>query len=342
MIDNVPFIVRDQITINKFLSNEALTIISSTESYDQKTGEIRERRIFKYRNLTFKFLFASNKQPFELRVSGSLHYFKNNGCHNADDFSYFEIVEILTNFQITFDINLKYLRLLPFEFGINFPIIYKPDYVVFNIFYEQRKLFTNNVGNIPSKISGNNNCDYSLKVYSKSDQFPNECPENTIRWEVKLRRTRVLKKYNIETVADLLKFETYKILKKVHLEYFQHLVLYDYTIKIPTKGKYKNFLDKYRIALNWKILIEEIKSGKGYETKYNDKVKLLNRASKLYGSNMLSNLLNLANLKWDELLIIPCVPSKFEIKKPKHAQKTKPKHAPYIMCIPTRCPETIF
>jgi len=237
---------------------------------------------------------------------------------------------------------LKYLRLLPFEFGINFPIPYNTENVVFNTFYEKRKLFVNNIGNLPSKISGNNNCDYSLKVYSKYHQFPSECPENTIRWEVKLRRMRVLKKYKIETLADLLDMKSFKILKKIHLEYFQHLVLYDFTIKIPSKGKNKIFLNDFRNIFNWKILIDNTRSKVTYETKYNDQIKLLNKASHSFGSNMLSTLLKIAESKWNQLQFIPCMSNKFEIKKPKHAQDIKTKYAPYIMCSSTKCPELLF
>ena len=70
---------------------------------DPKTGEIINRnRYAAYKGLRFTVSTDGN-----LRLSGSLHMYKNNGEHNHDDFIYADLVDVVQELNKEFGIELS-------------------------------------------------------------------------------------------------------------------------------------------------------------------------------------------------------------------------------------------
>lgn len=333
MYDNLPFKTNDLETIKAFLNSKLLVFRNENITYD-KNGEGLRTTHNKFINLTLSVNYNKDGKPIELRSKGSFHYLRNNGKHNADQLTFKEAKEFLLNFKKTFGIDLKKLDLQPPEFAVNIPIPFDIEKVVQNTFYEQRKQFINNSPGNPSKISGKTSNDYRLKIYSKYHEHPNYCEPNTLRLEYQAKKMRGLHRLGISTIHDLLSLKNWTKIKDLHLNYFRHLVLYDFNIELPKNSKYKKRASELSNPNYWEDIVNSSKKKKEYSTKYNEEVNTLNFISKKYGANMLKSILQLANLQWIENLGICANTSFYEVKKPKDAPLLKPKDAPFIECNP--------
>ena len=78
MLDLIKFKITDEVQINTVWNNELLEYVGKSERL--YIDEIKEKQTKKYKNLYFI------KHQNRLEVSGSIHYFYNDGLHNADDF----------------------------------------------------------------------------------------------------------------------------------------------------------------------------------------------------------------------------------------------------------------
>ncbi len=286
----MPFETKDKKSINNAYYCGLLIFIEDTRKVKYKTGEIYYLYKRKYLNLTFTFRLDSNEEFEKLTVRGSIHTFSNKGVHNANILTFECFVKFLNKYVSLFGINLQKCVLLPLENGTNiflneFETMYKDGDIIDNIFCVKRILFAPNRGVQTSLISGTSSTETRMKVYSKSLQ-PNcyKYCDNTFRIEDKPTKARGLKNKGIILVSDLYEIKNHIILLEKHLENMSKIVLFDYTIKVPKNSKYVTDIKELRHQSYWKKLIKECRNKEVYNTKYNDKVALLNMLSEKYGS----------------------------------------------------------
>ena len=195
-------------------------------------------------------------------------------------------------------------------------------------------MFNCNAGIETSLISGKSSTEVRFKFYSKSADYSKYC-NNVLRAEDKLTKIRGLNKKGISYVSDLYNIKNHIILLEKHLENMSKIVLFDYTINIPKNSKYIKDTRAFKNSAYWQKLIRDCRKGEEYETKYNDKVALLNNLSEKYGTNLLQVLMQQSKKQSLKALNV-CSFSVFKIiKTPKNALLNKPKNAQlYIECIP--------
>lgn len=274
-----------------FLNSPLLVFTNESIRYDKHTGEEIRTTYHKYINLTICVEYSKAKRPVRLKTKGSFHYLMNDGRHNADNKSFKEFTDFLKDFSDIFNIDLQKLAICPPEFAINCVVPFEVESVVQNIFYEQRKKFENNSPGNPSKISGKVSHDYRLKIYDKHHEHPEHCQPNTLRLEYQAKKMRGLHKLGINTLQDLLDLNSWVRIHEMHMSYMEHLVLFDYLIKLSRKSKYSQRLRDYSNPNWWENLLKKIKKGEEYSTKYNEELATLNFLSKRYGSNLLQTIL---------------------------------------------------
>jgi len=335
----MPFITKDIKSINNAYQCDLLTFIENTEKASMKTGEIYYIHKRKYLNLIFTFRLDGNKEFESLTVRGSIHTFSNKGVHNANILTFKHFVKYLNKYVSLFGINLYKCVLLPLEYGTNiflnkFETIHKDYDIIDNIFCVKRILFAPNRGVQTSLISGTSSTEVRIKVYSKSSQ-PNyyKYCKNTLRIEDKLTKIRGLNKKGIVFVSDLYDRKNHIMLLEKHLKNMSKIALFDYTIRVPKNSKYVKDIKELRHQSNWKKIIKECKNKDTYNTKYNEKIVLLNMLSKKYGSNILQKLIKYTENQSLKALGL-CSFNEYKIMKlPKNAQLVKPKNAQlYIGC----------
>ena len=117
MIDGIKIDVHS-LNGSKWLSNKLLHFHTYTSV---ETGELLDGTIVaKYKGLKF---FITQSTKYENRVyysvRGSLHKYFNNGKHNANDFSFYDLKNVIQELQEKFSINPKTSTLRNIEFGTN-------------------------------------------------------------------------------------------------------------------------------------------------------------------------------------------------------------------------------
>jgi hypothetical protein len=326
MFDNLPFKTKDKRTIDAFLKSGLLNPVSESVKYTIDGEQYTSKRVYKYINLTFTISYLTKDVYKELVCRGSFHYLKNKGKHNADSLCFIDVTKLLKDFANTFNVNLNELKLSPYEIGVNIDCSpYDVTKIIQHTLNINRKSFGYNPPHvITSKISGSPSNDSRLKVYSKFHDLPKYSEPNNLRMELQLKKMRYSLKIGIETLADLLVIENWKILEKMYFDKFNHIVIYDYTIDQKKVSKSKRHLLNYSNDNAWRGLVENCKQENGYYTKYNDVLSDVNDLSRIYGSNLKNQLIQRARQRWENFFITNL--------KPKYAPSLKPSYAPCIEC----------
>lgn len=225
MLDLLKFKIIDEVQINKVWNNELLEYVGKSERL--YIDEIREKQTKKYKNLYFI------KHQNRLEVSGSIHYFYNDGLHNADDFYIEYCINAINQIKDLFSIDLNKCQIINLEYGVNInPIINVTD-LIHNLIYHEKRQFTRPTTHFSFKLAGNE-AYKQIKAYDKSVQFPHEC-ENTFRFEVRSRQAKFIHSLGLFTLNDLTDITNYNVLIMSLLKEWDNVLLLDTSKDIDTK-----------------------------------------------------------------------------------------------------------
>ena len=276
MFDWIKFKIEEEEIIHRLYDNEKLILRKSVSTMGKHHTIITDSK--KYLNMIFDFKIIDG-YIIDVTIKGSIHYYSNNGIHNANILTFKGFKNAIEQFSSLFEINLKETILLPCEYGFN--ITYRnQDSIVYNCMTENRKTFRQNVSGKPSVISGGSTSDYQMKVYNKSEQFKHLSCDDILRIENKNNRSRSWSKKGIKTLNDLMNLDNnYRIFNQF-LDRFKGIILYDEHIPIDPKNNGKTTL--YSNINYWRKLAK-----KGSHNKeYNYQKRLLENLSKKEGCNI--------------------------------------------------------
>lgn len=267
MLDLIKFKITDVVLINKVWNNELLEYVGKSERL--YIDEIKEKHTKRYKNLYFI------KHQNRLEVSGSIHYFYNDGLHNADDFYIEYCINAINQIKDLFSIDLNKCQIINLEYGVNInPIINVTD-LIHNLVYHEKRQFTRPTTHFSFKLAGYE-AYKQIKAYDKSVQFPHEC-ENTFRFEVRSRQAKFIHNLGLFTLHDLTLLENYNILIASLLKEWDNVLLFDTSKDIDTK---------FFNSVFWE---ETIKNGN--RNKFNNQKKLYYK--KLGSKNLHSTIRNI-------------------------------------------------
>ncbi|MCB0747088.1 MAG: hypothetical protein KDC90_06430 [Ignavibacteriae bacterium] len=281
MIDNIKLRVINKLQFEHELNKTEL--LDLTVSTNHFTGEIYNYpKKGKLKNLE---LSITEQNAY---LKGSLHkYFNNyvsNENQNYNDFSYCDLQFCIKDLIEKFNVETV-TKLTNLEFGLNINTDLNPDIILdqltlmFDLKSHNRDLKFQNKGNFKEFIKS----DYSFKIYNKGKQF--KLPENILRVELKITKSRELEKMGVYKLEDLLNPNVLNNLYLKLKEVFSKILiihssdsdkicakdllkLKDYTnpnywISLRSEGDYKKF---YRIRKDFDRLIslyslDEVKKG---------------------------------------------------------------------------------
>ena len=225
MLDLLKFKITDEIQINTIWNNELLEYVGKSERL--YIDEIKEKETKRYKNLYFI------KHQNRLEVSGSIHYFYNDGLHNADDFYIEYCISAIIKIQNIFNIDLNKCQLINLEYGVNINPIINVTELIQSLIYHEKRQFTRPTTYFNFKLAGNE-AYKQIKAYDKSVQFPQEC-ENTFRFEVRSRQSKFIQSLGLFTLQDLTNISNYDVLIASILKEWDNVLLFDLSKDIDTK-----------------------------------------------------------------------------------------------------------
>lgn len=259
MIDFVKIRVLDQVVIENLLSHPDFVSGKSLTNYYYTKINILNKKIF----LHFRKSYSNNVVLgyCALDITISPHYHKNSYNHNGNTFTPNEcigsIIEIL-DYLIIDKGNYVDLKVVNLEFGVNVIPFTDVTNILKGIIFYKKSEFIKKYAEIENfKISKTSKFK-EVKIYAKGLQFVNN-PEyninpNTLRFEVRIKESKSLKRFNIYTVNDLLNLENYIILINELLKEWEHILLVN--VKPNLTGlKNKSFVIECVNYVFWKDII---------------------------------------------------------------------------------------
>lgn len=240
MIDFIKILVYDSRLIDSVWNNPILTYHSEKHKLNRATGVINSKETKQYKNL----LFARSANALE--ITGSLHYYFNNGEHNANDFYVTDAIIIVNELKQLFSLDLSQCYIVNLEFGINLYMPIDAKTFINGFLYSERNRFINDndlpyslkAGSIDS--SGKHNHYKTIKAYIKGMQFPKYCDPNTFRFEIKSKQSKYIKNLGVKTLSDLLYLPTYQIFGNTLINEWNNILLIDLNID-PVKEKERKY-----------------------------------------------------------------------------------------------------
>ncbi len=205
---------------DEILNNDRLTFPLSNVA---TTGEIMNRsQAAHWQEL--QFVVRGKK----VSLRGSLHKHFEGGT-NYRDFHLTDIKATIEKLAETFQFDPQQAIINFLEVGVNIPLENDPTELIKTLVIYRNKPFEPIYIKREQKGFGRK-CDpqqFTIKVYNKSLQYG--LPHHLLRFEIKIKRMKYLEQYGISglTLADLTNPETYEPLKKMLLEVWQGILIYD-------------------------------------------------------------------------------------------------------------------
>jgi hypothetical protein len=253
-----------------------------TEYKDEDSGEIA-RMVLKYKNLNI--IVFKNEW---ILLTGSLHYYHNNGLHNYNDFNFLDLQETILNISNLVEVTINNIILQNIEFGVNLNPQFDPNNIIDNLQIHRKKEFLKPY-NFNFKASKHQR--FWLKIYNKGEHFKR--PNNILRIELKYKKMIDLNKLDLYTFEDLVNPSIYNNLLELLITKWSESIIYDYTIKIDgLTPLQKNKVLQYQNTNYWLKLSNQ--------ERQRQKTKLRELSSNL-GTNIQDEVKTMIILKWDSL-----------------------------------------
>ena len=249
---------------------------------DEDLGET-SRMVLKYKNLNI-IIFTNNR----VLLTGSLHYFYNDGKHNYNDFTFNNLQETLYRLSKLLNTELHKIILLNIEFGVNLNPLFKAKNITDNVLLHRTKEFLKPYDFNYKRATHQR---FWIKVYDKGTQFKRQ--ENILRIELKYKKMIDLNKIGLFTFEDLTNPNLYNNLLDILISKWNECILYDYTIKeYNLKPHLQKKILEYQNTNYWLRLSNQERTRQK---------KTLKELSINYGTNIQKQVSELILTKWNSL-----------------------------------------
>ena len=260
----------------------------------EKTGEVGRKSIAEYKGL--KFIVFTDSTYMELQ--GSVHKYYNGGIHNANQFGLNELLWVILDFSMNFNIQLETLILKNIEIGLNFDPLIKTNKVLNQLLIHLGEKFKEcNVGKGNYKQVRHQR--YYLKAYNKLLQYSSsiiELPtDENMRFEIKFVRMVDLNKMEIYCLQDIFEPTRLNQLKEILLKKWNECILFDKTIR---KEELKPFVanKKYYQWSNCNYWLELTKQRR------NEQLRQYKNVVANHSDHVQSEIANIMNNTWSTLI----------------------------------------
>ncbi|WP_353099662.1 hypothetical protein [Myroides odoratus] len=189
-------------------------------------------------------------------ISGSLHKFYNvlyfEEEQNYSKFYYCQLKQVISVMRELFSLDEIEYKINVLEIGFNIPVQIPVKDIINSkiLMYDYKEHSKLNNYNNRGYLKEFSTSDYLIKIYDKGSQF--SLTEDLIRFEVKIKRSRILRKFKIFDIADLLKESVLRRLFDFYMDRIAKLNIVDYDIYNSLASTVKANLDKWTNPNTWK------------------------------------------------------------------------------------------
>jgi len=197
-----------------------------------KTGQSDLRQTANFQSM--EFVVSENGS---CSLHGSLHKYYNANDTNYNAFSFNNLTETLNNLNLNFSINPHNAEIHSIEIGVNINLDFKPKDVLNSLICHKNKPFNLICKN--DKLLGKvcTYTDYEIKIYDTARKH--KIKENILRFELKIKRQRLLEPYGISTLSDLQNVEKVVHLLRLLLDRINEIVFFDFHFPVPNLSQGK-------------------------------------------------------------------------------------------------------
>lgn len=175
--------------------------IDFVRSVNMKTGEVLgtyEIGYFKIHQNSDCVISIRIFQSGRVWIQGSIHKFWNGENHSILTLA--EAKKAFDYIMQTLEINSENCKILQLEYGLNMYLDFNPNEILKRIICYKYRPF-DGLGNIDKIGKRCSLREYDVKIYNKGKQY--NLSDNIIRIEKKIKDAKHLKKFGINTLADL-------------------------------------------------------------------------------------------------------------------------------------------
>lgn len=228
----------------EWINNE---LLSFNVRIDVDTGEVLGGvYTAKLKGLIFTVTISKDSTKTTCIVRGSLHKYHNEGLHNANDFTYLDLLEVLQELRDLFHIDPDTAIIQNLEPSILISIPIPVSKLFKNVLTQGNKPFSQMTIKDGGKGRTVKRRQYAIKLYDKGSQHPEIAPvDNLMRFEIAVKKMEFLSKYGVVYLSDLLDLEKLEGLKDLVLKYWNEIIYFDkYSIpyRRATNREQKNIL----------------------------------------------------------------------------------------------------
>jgi hypothetical protein len=213
-------------------------------SYNESTGE-PEKILANGKKVSYRSTGWTKNMKLELfpngyiELAGSLHKYHNDGKHNFNQFGRKEAEIALKMLIKVTGLQLPYYKVESVEVGVNLmPPIPSDDIINNALMYKRRPFeakYCSDEGNYRQATLS----EYWVKLYNKRLHYEiqgYDIGHEILRFELKINKMRMLAKYRVFTLEDLL-INIEDIAKDMLPKAWEEVMLYDPTMNKQTKEK---------------------------------------------------------------------------------------------------------
>ena len=213
-------------------------------SYNESTGE-PEKILANGKKGSYRSTGWTKNMKLELfpngyvELAGSLHKYYNDGKHNYNQFGRKEAEIALKRLIEVSGLELPYFKVESVEVGVNLMTPIPSDDIINNALMYKRRPFEAKYCTDEGNYRQATLSEYWVKLYNKRLHYEKQgydIGHEILRFELKINKMRMLAKYRVFTLEDLL-INIEDIAKDMLPKAWEEVMLYDPTMNKQTKEK---------------------------------------------------------------------------------------------------------
>jgi hypothetical protein len=165
--------------------------------------------------------------PDSCYIRGSIHKYHNGGNHNANDFRLTDFIQALNDLSATLGFEPAVTRFHTLEFGVNVDLPFEAHRLIGSVLYYNNGAITTDRKGLTINFE-----DYDVKIYLKEIKTPEEPKNSLLRYEVKIKRIRRMKRIAggevfCSTLQDLTNPALWRLLGNELLSVYDGILIVD-------------------------------------------------------------------------------------------------------------------